>query len=219
MKSSRFTLLVFDWDGTLADSQAQIVKSFQAAIRDLDFEPRTYQQVSRIIGLGLLEGIAALFPHSSKLDLKKFAACYNYHFYRVDRSPVSLFPGVTELLQQLRRAGYGLAVATGKSRQGLNQALADTRLASLFLCTRCADESISKPHPQMLREIMTELNKTPQETVMIGDSVYDLQMASNAQVASIAVSYGVHDKMSLLDCQPLVCLDDLTQLPVWLEYT
>lgn len=219
MKSSRFTLLIFDWDGTLADSQAQIVKSFQAAICDLNFEPRTYQQISKIIGLGLIEGVTTLFPQHSKPELKKFAACYNYHFYRADRLPTALFPGITELLQQLRDAGYKLAVATGKSRQGLNQALIDTGLTPCFLCTRCADESISKPNPQMLLEIMIELGKTPQETVMIGDSIYDLQMANNAKVAPIAVSYGVSDKSSLLNCQPLVCLDDLTQLPAWLANT
>jgi phosphoglycolate phosphatase len=219
VKSSRFTLLVFDWDGTLADSQAQIVRSFQSAIHDLDFEPRTYQQISQIIGLGLIEGIATLFPHRSDTDLKKLAACYNYHFYRADRLPVSLFPDVAKLLEQLHAMGYWLAVATGKSRQGLNQALTDTQLMPLFLCTRCADETISKPHPRMLQEIMTELGKTSQETLMIGDSIYDLQMANNAQVASVAVSYGVHDKNSLLNCQPLVCLDTLTQLPAWLENT
>lgn len=216
MKSKRFTLLVFDWDGTLVDSQTQIVESFQAAIRDLDLEPRTYQQISQIIGLGLMEGVNALFPNNSIATLTKFAACYNDYF---NRATVPLFSDVMVLLQELQTMDYWLAVATGKNRRELNQALIDTQLSSLFMETRCADESISKPHPRMLQEIMTKLGKTPAETLMIGDSTYDLQMANNAQVASVAVSYGVHDKSRLLACEPLICLDDLTQLSAWLTNT
>lgn len=200
------------------DSQFKIMASFQAAIADLGFEARTHEQINGIIGLGLAEGVATLFPQRSPSELVKLATLFDYYYYyhRKNTEIPALFPGVTELLQQLHALGYWLAVATGKSRQGLNQALLNTGLKDLFLSTRCAEESISKPHPQMLLEIMAELEKSPLETLMIGDSVYDLQMANNAQVASVAVSYGVHSETELSTCQPLACFDDLTKLPAFL---
>lgn len=213
--STRFSLLVFDWDGTLMDSQARIVASFQATIAQLGLEPRTPTQIRHIIGLGLDIAIATLFPQTSALLRQQIAQYYRSHFFNLNL-PMPLFPGVAETLQTLHAAGYKLAVATGKSRAGLNLALADSGLSNLFQGSRCAEETGSKPHPQMLQEIMAELNVLPPATLMIGDTEYDLQMANNAKVGAIAVTYGVHDKAHLLTFQPLICLDTLPELLDWL---
>jgi len=214
---SKFKLLVFDWDGTLMDSQGRIVNSFQAAIADLQLEYRNVNQIRSIIGLGLEEGIITLFPTLAQSPRLLLAKHYHDYFWSAAALPTPLFPGIAEMLQTLHAAGYWLAVATGKSRLGLNRSLNDTGLQSLFLSSRCAEETSSKPHPQMLQEIMAELEVSNSETLMVGDTDYDLQMANNAGVASVAVSYGMHEKDRLLKCQPLVCLDDLSELPVWLK--
>ncbi len=213
----KFKLLVFDWDGTLMDSQGRIVNSFQAAIADLQLEYRNVNQIRTIIGLGLEEGIIALFPTLAQSPRLLLAKHYYDYFWSAAALPTPLFSGIAEMLQTLHATGYWLAVATGKSRLGLNRSLNDTGLQSLFLSSRCAEETSSKPHPQMLQEIMAELEVSNSETLMVGDTDYDLQMANNAGVASVAVSYGMHEKDRLLKCRPLVCLDDLSELPVWLQ--
>ena len=213
--SKPFSLLVFDWDGTLMDSAARIVASFQVTITQFGLEPRTPNQIRHIIGLGLDMAIATLFPQIPASLRQQIAQCYRSHFTNLSL-PTPLFPGVTETLQTLHAAGYQLAVATGKSRAGLKQALVDSGLSDLFHCSRCAEETCSKPHPQMLQEIMAELKVLPSATLMIGDTEYDLQMANNAQVGAVAVNYGVHDPSHLLTFQPLICLDTLPELLTWL---
>lgn len=206
-----FKLLIFDWDGTLMDSQARIVLSFQTAIHELDLPSRSPAQIRYIIGLGLEEAVRRLLPEVSPQQHLALAECYRTHFFNTPLA-TPLFPGVTTTLQRLYQAGYWLAVATGKSRRGLNQALLETGLKDLFHSTRCCEETSSKPHPQMLHEIMDELGVTSQDSVMIGDTEYDLQMAHHAKMAAIAVSYGVHDKQRLLEYRPLSCLDDFSHL-------
>jgi phosphoglycolate phosphatase len=144
---------------------------------------------------------------------------YRHHFLVQDDTPSELFTGVDALLTALNERGHYLAVATGKGRVGLEKSLDETGLREYFHYTRCADETRSKPHPQMLEEIMDRLGVTPHETLMVGDTEFDLEMANNAGTAALAVSYGVHDKQRLLACNPLDCVDDVPALHGWLVNT
>jgi phosphoglycolate phosphatase len=216
-KNLNFKLLVFDWDGTLMDSAPRIVASFQTAITELGLEKRSNAQIRHIIGLGLETAIATLFPGESPQHCVQLSERYRHHFLSNQALATPLFPGVAETLHTLHAAGYWLAVATSKSRKGLNRALAESHLTSVFHSSRTADETCSKPNPQMLQEIMDELCILPTDTVMIGDTEYDLQMAQNAGTASVAVSYGVHDKALLLACNPLICINELPALSAWLH--
>lgn len=212
-----FKLLIFDWDGTVMDSVARIVNSFQASIAELDLPPRTDQEIRVIIGLGLEQAIEQLYPQEySPRFAQRLINHYREHFFSPTAVATPLFPDAANVLQQLSDNGYQLAVATGKSRRGLNEAMIQTGLRPLFAATRCAEETFSKPHPLMLQEILDELVVSSSEAVMIGDTDFDLQMATNAGMAGVAVSYGVHDRERLLACDPLVCLDSLSELPEWL---
>lgn len=208
-------LLVFDWDGTLMDSEAQIVACMQAAIGDLALEPRDRDEVKNIIGLGLHEAVASLYPQADESLVGAIADRYREHWLGGDRQSL-LFPGVEETLQLLKDAGFRLAVATGKGRHGLDKVLRETGLTGLFDATRCSDETRSKPHPLMLEQIMAELRQAPADTAMIGDTEYDMEMARNARAHPIAVSYGVHDWSRLQRHAPLTCLDRITELGDWL---
>jgi phosphoglycolate phosphatase len=212
-----FQLLVFDWDGTLMDSEARIVESALVAIGELGLPPRSRDAIRDIIGLGLPEAMQALYPELAVRDHVALIDRYRDHFLADGGEPMPLFPGARKTLEGLHARGRVLAVATGKSRRGLDRALAETGLAPLFAATRCADESRSKPDPRMLLEIMAEVGGDPAETLMIGDSEFDLQMAVGAGVASVGVSYGVKDCERLLDYRPLTCLDAIDELPGWLE--
>jgi len=213
---SKYTLLVFDWDGTLIDSKAQIVNCMQATIQTLSFESRTDKQISDIIGLGLEEAIRTLYPELSAKVIKQAAQSYREHYLHKDKTPSPLFDGVNDVLDNLKASGYDLAVATGKSRRGLDKGLVETKLEPYFPITRCADETRSKPHPQMLEEILVYFNTDAKNALMIGDSEYDLQLANNTKVDALAVSYGVHDLMRLLKQDPAGFIDDIKQLPKWL---
>jgi phosphoglycolate phosphatase len=210
-------LLVFDWDGTLMDSAARIVSCMQAAMRELGVESPGTARVTEIIGLGLQEALDALFPGVPQALREALADRYRYHFLVADPTPSVLFPGVRETLQTLHAQGYLLAVATGKSRRGLDRALDEIGLAHLLDASRCADEAFSKPHPQMLLDILDHLAVEPREALVIGDTAYDLLMAHNAGVAAVAVCYGVHEPARLRRLQPLACLDRVTDLLPWLE--
>ncbi len=209
---SKYNLIVFDWDGTLMDSQARIITTMQAAIAESGIEHRTSDQIRNIIGLGLEQAIMVLYPELSAQQNTDLANCYRHHFFDANALASPLFPGAIELLQDLHSKDYSLAVATGKGRRGLTEALEQNNLAHFFHSTRCAEETASKPNPLMLQEIMDELDFSAEQTVMIGDSAYDLEMANNAKVASIAVSFGVHDKSRLLQYKPLTCIDSLSEL-------
>ncbi|MBK1656180.1 HAD-IIIA family hydrolase [Allochromatium vinosum] len=212
-----FELIVFDWDGTLMDSEARIVTCIQAAFRDLGL-PEPVREVARdVIGLGLDEAMERLLPTGEAELRAKVVVQYRRHFLGGDQSPSELFPGARETLDWMTEQGYRLAVATGKSRTGLNKALDETGLHGVFHATRTADETFSKPHPQMLLELMDELGARAGETLMIGDTEYDLQMANNAGVRSLAVCYGVHEPGRLLACEPLACLDSLWAIRDWLS--
>lgn len=210
-----FKLLVFDWDGTLMDSEAHIVECMQAAISDLAVDVRSPDEIRNIIGLGLKEAVAALYPDSAPDLVTDLAARYRVHWL-ARAEEAALFPGVEETLNLLRDEGFQLAVATGKGRQGLDKVLESTGLGPLFEVTRCSDETQSKPHPLMLQEIMQATGVAPDETLMIGDTEYDMLMARHAGTHPVAVSYGVHSWERLQQHDPLVCLDQITELNDWL---
>ena len=218
MKSPDFKLLVFDWDGTLMDSEAHIVSCLQAASAELELEPLPDAVMKNIIGLGLRDAVDTLYPGRDEEFRQRFGAAYRRHFFAPTETPSRLFSGARETLLELRERGYLLAVATGKGRQGLDKALHDSGLAPLFHSTRCAEEAGSKPDPRMLLEILEETGIEAAETVMIGDTEYDMQMAFNARTHAVAVSYGVHDRERLLRWRPLACLDAITELSDWLEH-
>jgi phosphoglycolate phosphatase len=213
---SPYRLLVFDWDGTLMDSQARIVACIRAAARDSGTAVPTPDAARQIIGLGLREAMDRLFPEAGDGLVGEIVERYRHHFLGADPTPSVLFPGVVETLESLSSAGYLLGIATGKSRRGLDMVLAETGLQRLFDASRCADEAHSKPHPQMLEEVMAALGTGRAETLMIGDTEFDMQMARNAQVSAVAVSYGVHEPERLIAEGALACLDRINELPGWL---
>lgn len=212
----QFDLLIFDWDGTLMDSTAAIAGSIRKACADLDLPVPTQEEASHIIGLGLTNAIAALLPELPPDEYPRLIARYRYHFLRQD-GLLTLFDGVADAIPRLHKIGHTVTVATGKNRVGLERALDTSRLRPYFHATRCADESISKPHPAMILELMEAFGVPPQRTLMIGDTSHDLLMAQNAGVASIGAGYGAHDKESLRDFSPLYVADDFAGLSQWLN--
>jgi len=208
-------LIVFDWDGTLMDSETQIVHAMFGAISDMQLETRSADQCRNIIGLGLQEAVEALYPGQDDTFVAQFVERYRHHWFG-NPNDSDLFPGARETLQVLKEAGFSLAVATGKGRVGLDRVLGHTGLESLFAATRCSDETRSKPHPQMLEEILDELQIAPGQALMVGDTEYDMHMARQAGVHPIAVSYGVHERQRLLQHEPLACLDTICELIDWL---
>lgn len=213
----RYSLLVFDWDGTLVDSERKIVASAQAAIEALNLPQPGADSIRNIIGLGLREAIEVLFPSRDEEFHGRFVEYYRHHFLENGEHSTAFFPGAIETLYSLKAEGYILAVATGKSRRGLARELSSSGLTDVFDGTRCADEAFSKPHPRMLQDIMDDLSVDAHETVMIGDTEYDLEMAKSAGTHGIGVSYGVHGRERLLRFDPIVCLDTITELPEYLR--
>jgi len=211
-----YRLVVFDWDGTLLDSAAAIVACMQAAALDLGLTPPDDSTARQVIGLGLHDALSRALPDVPYADYPKVAERYRHHYLSQDQD-LSLFPGAQALVQELHEAGYLLGVATGKSRHGLNRALDASGLGEFFHATRCADECNSKPAPDMLLEIMRELDAEPAETLMIGDTTHDIQMARNAGVAVLAVGFGAHSRDALLAESPLHLLDEFEQLTTWLR--
>jgi len=208
-------LIIFDWDGTLMDSETQIVHAMNGAISDMGLEKRSTDQCRNIIGLGLKEAVDALYPGRDEVFQQQFVERYRHHWFSIAHTS-ELFPGASETLQLLKESGFMLAIATGKGRAGLDKVLANTGLEDIFSATRCSDETQSKPHPQMLLEILQELDTEPRHALMVGDTEYDLLMAINAGVNRVAVSYGVHERERLMQHQPLVCLDNISELVDWL---
>ncbi|MEA3084901.1 MAG: phosphoglycolate phosphatase [Paraburkholderia sp.] len=216
MAREQFDLIVFDWDGTLMDSTAHITRSIQSACRDLGLPVPADEAASYVIGLGLRDALQIAAPTLDPVDYPRLAERYRFHYLVKDQT-TELFVGVREMLQDLRDQGYLLAVATGKSRVGLNRALDQSRLTSLFDGTRCADETFSKPHPAMLHELTRELGQDPGRTVMVGDTTHDLQMAINAGVAGIGVTYGAHPARSLTALSPTFVASSVSALSGWLR--
>jgi len=212
----QFDLLVFDWDGTLMDSAGAIAFSIQAASRDVGLPAPSDSEARHIIGLGLNEAIAALFPELPRSDYGALVERYR-HYYLSQDTEIPLFIGAAETLVTLHEEGFLLAVATGKGRLGLDRVFEQTGLGQYFHTSRCADECFSKPHPCMLLEIMDELGVPQAKTLMIGDTSHDLQMANNAGVSAVGVSYGAHPRDGLLALSPLACAEDFDELSQWLS--
>lgn len=211
-----FQLLVFDWDGTLMDSIATIVACTQAALRDLGLGDVAAETIRGTVGLGLRETIEVIHPGCDDALFGRIIESYREHWLGTFRDRPLLFAGVEETLARLAGAGYLLGVATGKSRRGLDYALETCNLGGLFHATRTADEACSKPHPQMLLDVLDDLGVAPGDAVMIGDTTYDLEMAQNARTAGIGVLSGSHGRQDLERFAPLACLDDVVALPAWL---
>ena len=211
----RFDLVVFDWDGTLFDSTALIVQSIQAACRDLGLPVPDDERASWVIGLSLHGAMAHAVPSITAEQIPRMVERYRFH-YLARQHDLTLFPGVLDMLHALKKRHHWLAVATGKSRAGLDDALHAVELKGLFDGTRTADETRSKPDPQMLHELMREFGAAPERTLMIGDTTHDLQLAANAGTASIAVAYGAHSTSEFAAYSPLVVALTVAELDAWL---
>lgn len=213
--SRHYDLIVFDWDGTLLDSPSAIVACIQAACHDLGIEPPDDHRARHVIGLGLHDALSTALPQLAPSEYFRVAERYRHHFLSIDEQ-LNLFAGASELIEKLHAYGLLLGVATGKSRRGLDRALATSGLGEFFHGTRCADETHPKPHPAMLEEIMAELGVGAERTLMVGDTTHDLLMARNARVDALAVSFGAHSRQSLLAEQPRICVDSFEELDRWL---
>jgi phosphoglycolate phosphatase len=210
-----YSLIVFDWDGTLIDSASTIAECIQQAARDLGLEPPSHEQATHVIGLGLHDSLRIAVPDLRPEQYTEFVERYRTHFLaREDR--MRLFPGIQPLLGKLSK-DRTLAIATGKSRRGLDRALEATGLRRYFSGSRCADETHPKPHPAMLVELMEECSVDKRDTLMIGDTSHDLEMARSAGVDALAVTYGAHPETALRACNPLGCVPDVEGLQRWLR--
>lgn len=214
--AKKFDLIVFDWDGTLLDSTRAIVSAIQASCRDMGVPEPTDFDAKQVIGLGLLEAMRHSAPALSEDQIPAMADRYRHHYFGRDHE-LATFDGINELLVELHNEGFLLAIATGKGRVGLNRALEYCGFGHLFSATRCGDECFSKPHPQMLEELMDELSVPADRVVMIGDTTHDMQLAINAGVTPLAVTYGAHPVDMLAALKPAALLDNVEQLAKWLR--
>ncbi len=212
----RFDLIAFDWDGTLFDSTALIARCIQAACGDVGVAIPSDEDASFVIGMGLAEALQHAAPGLPASRYPELGARYRYH-YLARQHDVVLFEGTLELLAVLKARNHWLAVATGKSRRGLDEALDTVALRDVFDGTRTADETASKPHPRMLLELMREFGVEPERTLMIGDTTHDLQLAANAGAASVGVSYGAHDASTFASHGPLHVAHSVRELHDWLS--
>jgi phosphoglycolate phosphatase len=210
-----YRLIVFDWDGTIIDSPAAIVECIQEAARDLGLAVPPAERASHVIGLGLRDSLLHAVPDLPHERYQEFVAAYRRHFLlREERMKV--FAGMDDLLKTFSST-HTLAVATGKSRRGLDRALEFTATRGYFASSRCADETHPKPHPAMLHELMEELLVEPARVLMIGDTTHDLEMARAADVDAVAVSYGAHPVRKLQALRPLGCFSEVKALQAWLK--
>ena len=213
-----YQLLIFDWDGTLVDSIGRIVESMRRAADTCGLPQRSDEAIRGIIGLGLPEAIQTLYPELREAVLvERFREGYSEHYLALENEPSALFDGVEESLEAFREQGYRLAVATGKSRRGLQRVLQGRGWLDYFDVTRCADETASKPHPRMLHEILQHCAVAPARALMVGDSVFDLQMARNAGMDSVAVGFGAQPLESLRAHGPRLAINEFSELRAWLQ--
>ncbi len=213
----RHELIIFDWDGTLMDSVAKIVRCFTAALDDVGALHPGEDATRHVIGLGLSEAVTQLLPGADNATRAQVVEHYRQHFLHLDQTEMPLFPGVRAGLEGLAAKGYLLAVATGKARRGLDRVLRATDMAHLFRVTRCADEAFSKPHPRMLEDILEHTGIQAERALMVGDTTYDMLMARQAGLDGLAVTYGVHGRELLMEHGPLACLDSFNEVYAWLQ--
>lgn len=215
-----YRVLIFDWDGTLVDSIQRIVDSMRLAAEACQLPWRDDAAIRGIIGLGLPEAIQSLYPDvDDSACIQRFRGLYSEHYLAFENEPSRLFDGVAESLEAFREQGYRLAVATGKSRRGLDAVLAGRGWLDYFDITRCADETASKPNPRMLHEILAHCRVTPEHALMIGDSVFDLRMAQLAGMDSVAAGYGAQPLALLREEGPRLAIESFGELRAWLGAT
>jgi len=208
--------IIFDWDGTLIDSIPRIVDCFHKSFAALSLALLPDERIKSLIGLPLANAFKTLVPKASEDTASHFVDIYR-DFWRDPQLPLSpLFPGVEDLLDALAQMGIVLAIATGKSREGLERELDFHNLHHRFRATRCAGEVQPKPQPDMLLQLVAELTADPKQTLMIGDTTLDLDMANNAGIAAVAVTSGGHPKSELMTSKPIACFDTITELTAWL---
>ena len=214
-RKRQFDLIAFDWDGTLFDSTAIITRSIQLAVGDVGGTVPSDHEASYVIGLGLMQALAHAAPDVPQDKYPELGERYKYHYMR-HQNDISLFKGVLPMLDDLRGRGHLLAVATGKSRKGLDEVLHAVGLKGVFHASRTADETAGKPHPRMLHELMAELGVAPERVLMIGDTTHDLQLALNAGCASVGVSYGAHEPAAFDALSPRFIAHSVAELHAWL---
>lgn len=212
----RYPLIVFDWDGTLFDSAAVITDCIIDAARDMKLMIPDRDTASHVIGLGLNDSLRHAVPDLAPERYPDFLALYRRYFLEREDS-LTLFAGIAGLLEELKGRGHQLAVATGKPRRGLDKALRSSRLGEVFAASRCGDECHSKPHPAMLLELMAHFDLPASELLMVGDTSHDLQMAKNAGVDALAVTYGAHPEAALRCLDPRACITSVPELREWLN--
>ncbi|MFJ2334506.1 HAD-IA family hydrolase [Pseudomonas helleri] len=213
---SEYKLLIFDWDGTLADSVGRIVKAMRVAAQRTGRPERDEASIRGIIGLGLPEAILTLYPGMAEPEMVVFRQHYADVYIAMDEQPSPLFAGVADTLEAFRADGYRLAVATGKARRGLDRVLKVHGWERFFDVTRAADETASKPNPLMLNQILAHCDVPPSQALMVGDASFDLLMARNAGIDSVAVSYGAQSVERLLTFKPRLAIDKFPELRTWL---
>jgi phosphoglycolate phosphatase len=214
-RPKQFDLIAFDWDGTLFDSTALIVRCIQNACRDVGAPVPAEADAAYVIGLGLADALRHVAPGLPPEQYPALGNRYRHHYF-ASQHELSLFPGSVEMLQALKARHHWLAVATGKGRRGLDEALAHAELHGMFDASRTADETASKPHPMMLEQLMTQFGVAPERTLMIGDTTHDLQLAQNAGTRAVAVSFGAHDHESFDAFEPLFVAHSTRELHDWL---
>jgi phosphoglycolate phosphatase len=207
-----YDVVIFDWDGTLVDSQAQIVKHMQTAFRKFGLEPPSAHSIRQIIGLSIDIAILQLYPDANNALIRQITDTYRDEYHANHHPEFQLFDGTIEMLNVLREKSIYLAVATGKSRRGLDHDLDQFGVNDYFSITRCADETRSKPNPLMLEEILTDLDLPIDRGIMVGDTSYDLDMANAIGMASMAVTWGMHSNEQLSACNPTYIIDSIEQL-------
>ena len=215
MSSINFDLIAFDWDGTLFDSTAIITRCIQEAVRDVGGTVPTQEAASYVIGLGLKQALAHAAPDVPPEKYALLGERYQHH-YALHVSDLSFFDGAIDMLHALKAKGHRLAVATGKSRRGLDESLKSAALKGLFEASRTADETAGKPHPKMLNELLAQFAVPAERLLMIGDTTHDLQMAVNAGCPSVGVSYGAHDTASFAALGPRHIAHSVRELHDWL---
>lgn len=209
---NNYKLIIFDWDGTLMDSIARIVSSMKSAALNCQLVVPTTKQVKDIIGLSLPTALKCLFPSATKEQLANMVEQYKYQYIDEDKTPAPLFDNALTLLKALSAESKLLAVATGKARQGLQNVFSTTQIGHFFHASRCADEALSKPNPQMILSLLDELNVKPEHAVMIGDSKLDMAMAQASGIDRIGVTMGVHDQVALSHYKPKAIVNSLSEL-------